>query len=791
MKRIDAPKPRAKTPAAPSLLSAVAAELARLLHVADPRNLKPGELIRTVNSTPLGQVLDDRKLRAHRERAGVRISDADGKRLDLLRYAAWLAHERHAAARSIPQGENDPAAAYTAKRERERARNASASESGRDIGELPRIADPKRRARALIDPEFYCTTYFPRRFTRALSDDQRASIKELARVIEEGGTKAYAAPRGDGKTTRAEVMTIWAVLKGKRRFAAFIGATRSAADESLQSIRGEFETNELLLDDFPEVCFPIWQLEGIYNRCKGQLYRGQPTRMKWSGDLLVLPTIEGSPASGAAICCRGITGRVRGMKYRRADGETVRPDIAIVDDPQTERSANSPQQCRRRLDTITGAILGLAGPGQSIACFVPCTVIVKDDLADQILNPMTQPAFQGVRTKLVYAWATNEKLWEDYSDLRRAGQRDGSLAATNKFYKQNRKAMDAGARVAWAERFDADAGELSAIQHAMNLRIDRAATFDAEYQNEPRDPAADDERLPTTAAIEQKLSGLPRAKVHLASTVLTAFIDVQQRLLYWGGAAWSPQFTGGLIDYGAWPDQGRANFQYRDTYHTIQKKYPAAGITGAIRSALDALIDELVKREFVREDGAPFRIQKILIDSGNWADVVYQCCRESPHAALLVPSKGMGIKCDRAPISEWKRHEGQIIGEDWMLGRVENKRSVRLLTYDTNVWKTRLYRGLATAAGDRGCITLPGEKQHPPDHSMLSAHLTSETRDKTFGRGRTVFVYKLRPEKPDNHLLDVFVGNLVAASLLGCRVVGNPVPKPKPRTRPRVAPLNC
>jgi hypothetical protein len=680
---------------------------------------------------------------------------------------------------------------YAARKERSREQQAEQSKQGRDIGELPPIADPKRRARALADAEFFCTTYFPRRFTRALSADQRASIKELARVINEGGTKAYAAPRGDGKTTRAEVMTIWAVLKGKRRFAAFIGATRSAADESLQSIKGEFETNELLLADFPEVCFPIWQLEGIYNRCKGQLYHCQPTRLKWSGDLLVLPTIEGSAASGAAICCRGITGRVRGMKYRRADGETVRPDIAIVDDPQTERSANSPQQCRRRLDTITGAILGLAGPGESIACFVPCTVIVKDDLADQILNDTTQPAFQGVRTKLVYAWPTADKLWEEYADLRRAGQRDGNLAAANKLYKQRRKEMDAGARVAWAERFDADAGELSAIQHAMNLRIDRAATFDAEYQNEPRDPAADDERLPTVAFIADKLSGLPRAKVHLASTVLTAFIDVQQRLLYWGAGAWSPQFTGGLIDYNTWPDQGRTNFQYRDCLHTITKRYPAAGITGAIRSALDALIDDLAKREFVREDGAAFRIQKILIDSGNWADVVYQCCRESPHAALLIPSKGMGIKSDRAPISEWKRHEGQIIGEDWMLGRVENKRAVRLLTYDTNTWKTRLYRGLATAAGDRGCITLPGEKQRPPDHSMLAAHLTSETRDKTFGRGRTVFVYKLRPEKPDNHLLDVFVGNLVAASLLGCRVVGNPIPKPKPRTRPRVAPLNC
>jgi hypothetical protein len=123
-----------------------------------------------------------------------------------------------------------------------------------------------------------------------------------------------------------------------------------------------------------------------------------------------------------------------------------------------------------------------------------------------------------------------------------------------------------------------------------------------------------------------------------------------------------------------------------------------------------------------------------------------------PHSALILPSKGMGIKSDRAPISEWKRHEGQLVGEEWMLGRVENKRAVRLLTYDTNFWKTRVFTALNTAIGDRGCLSLLGFQAATTTCSPRT--LTSETRDKTFGRGRTVYVYKLRPEKPDNHLLD-------------------------------------
>jgi hypothetical protein len=62
--------------------------------VADPRKLRPGELCRLLNSTPLGEVLSERKLKRHRERAGLRIGDS--RHVDLIRYVAWLIQVRHA-----------------------------------------------------------------------------------------------------------------------------------------------------------------------------------------------------------------------------------------------------------------------------------------------------------------------------------------------------------------------------------------------------------------------------------------------------------------------------------------------------------------------------------------------------------------------------------------------------------------------------------------------------------------------------------------------------------------------
>lgn len=55
--------------------------------------LRACEVARTLNSTPLGPVLDERQLYRHRMRAGTRIGV--GTRIDFLAYIAWLVSVRH------------------------------------------------------------------------------------------------------------------------------------------------------------------------------------------------------------------------------------------------------------------------------------------------------------------------------------------------------------------------------------------------------------------------------------------------------------------------------------------------------------------------------------------------------------------------------------------------------------------------------------------------------------------------------------------------------------------------
>jgi hypothetical protein len=62
--------------------------------MVDTRRLRPIELCRLLNSTPLGQVITEQELRNHRVGAGHRLGS--DRTIDLVGYIAWLVERRHA-----------------------------------------------------------------------------------------------------------------------------------------------------------------------------------------------------------------------------------------------------------------------------------------------------------------------------------------------------------------------------------------------------------------------------------------------------------------------------------------------------------------------------------------------------------------------------------------------------------------------------------------------------------------------------------------------------------------------
>jgi hypothetical protein len=747
----------------------------------DVRRLRPSELCRLLNSTPLGEVISERQLYRHRMRAGLRIGD--GKRVDLFRYMAWVREELQKRRAEREQRDADP---YGRTKEAARARSAAISEAGRDIGELPAVADPERKKRAETDFRWFCESYFPQTFYLPWSPDHLKVIAKIEQAVIHGGLFAMAMSRGAGKSSQVECACVWSMLFGHREFVCLIGSDEAHAVDMLESIKTELDSNDLLLEDFPEVCFPIHRLEGIANRCSGQLYRGERTHIGWTAKEIVLPTIVGSPASGAIIRVAGITGRIRGMKYKRPDGRSVRPSLVVIDDPQTDESARSLSQCAHRESILAGAILGLAGPGRKISGIMPCTVIRPGDMADSILDRSKHPEWNGERTKLVYSFPSDTRLWQQYAELRADGFRAGDDGkAATEFYREHRESMDAGAVVAWPERFNPD--ELSAIQHAMNLKLRDEAAFQAEYQNEPLPDVKPEDDLLSADQIAAKTNGYQRGVVPVGVTRLTSFIDVQQKLLYYVVCAWADDFTGYVIDYGAYPDQRVPYFTLREAKLTLTDAASGTGLEGSIYAGLGTLCGDLLSREWRQDNGSALRIERLLIDA-NWGsstDVVYQFCRQSNHAAIVMPSHGRYVGASSLPFAEYRRKPGDRIGHNWRIPATTGRRTIRYALYDTNFWKSFLQARLAVSMGDRGCLSLFGSDAGP--HRGFSEHLTAEYRVRTSGRGREVDEWKLRPEASDNHWLDCLVGACVGASMQGVELLRAIESRTQPRKRLRLS----
>ena len=545
-----------------------------------------------------------------------------------------------------------------------------------DIGKIPAVKDPERWARCGASFSMFCTTYFPRVFYFAWSKDLLRVVRKVQEVVLENQSLAVAMPRGSGKTSLCRAALLWAILYGYHRYVMLIAAIARKSSDSMGVLKTALEKNDLLMEDFPEVCYPIRKLDNEPRKQRGQRYLGEHTNIKWELSRIVLPTIPGSPSSGSIIDTTSMEGDIRGGNLSLPDGSSVRPSLVMCDDPQTPEVARSQGpggQTEHRLQTIVQDVQGLAGPGSTTAILVPCTVIKHGDVADRLLQ---RPDFRGERTKRLYSWSTNTAMWDQYRELRDQAMREGSpLSDVTAFYKarmcsQGRglddsaekcgdcparaTCMDCGAQVDWAERFDVKHGEVSSLQNAMHDFYKYGPDgFAAEFQNEPL--TGDEGTGVLSAAVcASRFNGRARLEVPLECTEITMGVDVQQSSLWWVLAAWAADFTGVILDYGVWPPQSRRSYTLReivDSQQNLQTMYPGRGIEGTIQAGLEEFVGRALATNYTKVGGGGLmRIGRLLVDSGKWPGVIAAVKRKVGGATMML-SRGVGIKAGGKPMS--------------------------------------------------------------------------------------------------------------------------------------------
>lgn len=662
-------------------------------------------------------------------------------------------------------------------RQRDATRKREQRAKTRDVA-IPRCADRARRRRLERNDQRWLRWYCADCFTYDFTAQQKEMIAAIRRAVTIGGDQAIAASRGEGKTTLSERLLLKYALQGVISFAVLFAATGSDAADSLEEIKQQIEENDRLAADYPEVCTPVRALESIpsrahyqtvsgYRHDTGKKYLQVSSRFSWCGREVTFPNVPGSPSRGAIFATRGLDSAVRGLKKRGR-----RPDVAVIDDPDTEDTANSAEQATKLEKRIDRAIGGLGGQARPIARVMLTTLQSRTAVSYRFTDPKAKP-WKGRRFRFLVKPPDRAELWDEYVHLRLADIAEGDDFGrrAHRFYLKHRRAMDAGAEVGNVHRFNAERledgtqREVSALQHYYNqiARLGPEAVATEFDNNPPADTGLDVDAL-SAYRIQRQLSGHPRAIVPAGCTVLTQGIDVRKTALHWVVRAWTPACVGYTIDYGV--------TEVHDTVVGSDE-----GLDVALIRAIRTRCEDLLGEPYRAADGQVHALDLTLVDAGWRTAAIVEACQAIGRDWRPAMGYGKSAGCAQANFTDVAtRSRTKRPGDGWF----ESKGSYGwLVALDADRWKSFEHDRWRAAPGAPGSLQLWGDnpadrqRQRLSDdekrHHAYARHIVAEREVEEITRGQLRRHFKSFSR--NNHWLDASYMSCAAARMCGIELV--------------------
>jgi len=656
--------------------------------------------------------------------------------LGLTRVLSSLSPERRAAAiaamREAPAPQPITERDIDATRKRQRR-----SESARI--EIPQCVNPKRRERCLQDPERFLKTYLAKKYKQPFGRVHSRVITTIHDRAISGGKKAIAAPRSRGKSTIIKGMNIYLTARELVRFIVPICATTKLAGRIYKDYRNEWGTNDLLYQDFPEICAPVRELEGAPQRAGRQHIGGNLTHINWSAtDFLRLPRVPGdandylkslgkewSPFGGVKMTFAGLDAAFRGMNI-----DDDRPDFLIIDDPETRESAKSIDQINDRIEIIEKDIEGLEGQEKPIAMVMVTTLQNTYCVSAQFTDPEKRPAWEGERYGWIESWPTNAAMWDDYITKRKSAQAKGDRhgMAAVEFYLGNQSAMDAGVAML-AENYKeiaTDDGRKvvhSAIQEAYNKIADTSlSAFKSEYQNDPDDMA--DEFVNKIAAhtVIGCESEFDRYSVGNDAEIIVTGVDVRKSELHFVSIASGPTAKHCLFNY---------DVVSHGTSETTVEQAETAIVEG-----LDGLLALWAESPCIDRNGTARAIDLVLVDKGwmgSWKEDGQRKTWASQPVELFCIQKGLRRFLPAKGAPNYKspaQSRDVIIGDNWHINRGKGiERTCSEVIWNAEHWHSLVEDLFASSNPDERIQLFTATDGVHRGHERLSQHIREGAED--------------------------------------------------------------
>ena len=627
--------------------------------------------------------------------------------------------------------------------------------------------DWDRRNECSRDPLLFCKTYFSDTFSLDWCDYHYGIVEGIKAAIHYEELFAVAAPRGGGKSSLAKcVGGVWATVNGHADWVVPIEANTEYAVAFLEDVKSYFEIPEdedaedLFGLDYPEVCTPIRVCQGSTRRHEGQTYQGNPTRLVWGTNLIVLPVIPGFPGSGARITPKGVDKAIRGLARR-----SMRPRLVLMGDIETDETAESLIMTENIRKRITKGVLGLGGQTHGIGVVMTSTILNNRTLAARWTDAEHSPEWHGKRYKFFDKFPDRNDMWDKYLQMMATDRKEA-----RDYYIENRIEMDAGAIVTNPQRYTAtvdaegNPAEVSAIQHGYNLIYKMGMeAFMSEMQN---DPQKDIETLDIDVKnVQHRVNGIPRGIVPDWADMLVGFVDVHGRHLEYTIRAFAHGGTSHVVDYGS----EKVDAPLGNLKHDENKQ----SLSDAILTALLLFRDNMREIGWYNQSGKRIPLKLCLVDSGYMPETVYRFCMAS--GSGWAPYKGWGTSSGQSKYREpekakqGNKYKGShyyaslVTFQDQSTGKYKK---IWVYHGDADYWKKDLHDSLTIPIDRPGYFSVFGND--PLIHHEYAKQLLAEVWVSEFivGKGpKEGWMIQYRK----NHWFDGTYGTRVAAAIAGLR----------------------
>jgi len=500
----------------------------------------------------------------------------------------------------------------------------------------------------------FITEIFPATTSRKpYGEKQLQALATLESVIRSGGVVQFLEPRAFTKTARLARGGLWAAVFGLRSCVISFQSSSKKARQNIDRITNELVGNLGLRAIFPELAASLVHAKRNLQLQKKQTHNKELTNVGLLADAIRLPDIKDTngvpfPYSGARLFAMPLA---KGAGISLSDPETLedlRPDLLLIDDPQShDRAMSGGVDSLNLYDIWRDSLKYLSGRGKQIAAFFAQTVCSEDDFASLVYRDV---AIQSLRygffekfpsARALEWWKTKYKdTMQGFDPTDPKGQLAAQQAA-KAIYLENRDLADEEAVVSWAHAYDEETCA-SAIQSGMNNYLNDEQAFWNQDQNTPKRLDAEQDIRLSHAEIIKKQHVEPRGVVPDWCDKLVVHIDVHDSLLYWTVAAGNDRNQMAILDMQSWPEQHSRQWSLSTVSRRFNDVPQLRGLAVEDQKtiAINLLVQELRGRQWAKSDGEVLKFKAIGIDCGDGFDLITKIVYNLGASDVAIPMRG-------------------------------------------------------------------------------------------------------------------------------------------------------